>query len=311
MFVGIDTSCYTTSLAVVDETGTLVLESRKLLRVKPGAKGLRQSEAVFQHVQQLPQLLNEAFPGVPITAVAAATKPRPVAGSYLPVFNVGASFGATLAKLTGVPFIATSHQEGHLRAGLYRQTPPQKPFLAWHISGGTSELLLVTLSEHGYQVAKIGGSTDLQVGQFVDRIGVALGAPFPAGPFLERLAQTASDSNQVLLVPVRGLELSFSGPATAAERLIRQGVPGPEVARQVFSGISRGLWQVTRLAAAEYQVEQVLFVGGVAANGSIREYLLQAGAQQGLAVSFGPKELSSDNAAGVALLGYDHCKKMR
>jgi N6-L-threonylcarbamoyladenine synthase len=311
MYIGIDTSCYTTSIAVVDEAGTIVAESRKLLRVKPGDKGLRQSDAVFQHVQQLPQLLSEPFWGVPITAVAASTMPRPVEGSYLPVFTVGASFGKTLAKLSGAPFIATSHQEGHLRAGLYRRTPSQKPFLAWHISGGTSELLLVTPHKNGYGIDKIGGSTDLHVGQLVDRVGVALGAPFPAGPFLEKLALTAPPSNQSLPVSVRGLEISFSGPATAAERLIRQGVPGPEVARQVFTGISRSLWQVTRLAAATYQVAQVLLVGGVAANQLIREFLQEAGTKQGLTVSFGPKELSCDNAVGVALIGYDRCREMR
>jgi N6-L-threonylcarbamoyladenine synthase len=311
MYIGIDTSCYTTSLAAVDETGTLVLESRKLLRVKPGDKGLRQSDAVFQHVQQLPQLLADSFPGVPITAVAASTIPRPVEGSYLPVFNVGASFGETWAKLSGVPFIATSHQEGHLRAGLYQQIPPQKPFLTWHISGGTSELLMVTPQENGYRIVKIGGSTDLHVGQLVDRIGVALGAPFPAGPFLEKLAQTAPVSDQSLPVSVRGLEISFSGPATAAERLIRQGVSGAAVARQVFTGISRSLWQVTLQAAAVYQVEQVLLVGGVASNQLIREFMQKAGAEQGLTVNFGSKELSSDNAVGVALIGYDRCREMR
>jgi N6-L-threonylcarbamoyladenine synthase len=311
MFIGIDTSCYTTSLAVVDETGKLVMERRKLLRVKPGEKGLRQSEAVFQHVQQLPRLLEDSFGGVPLTAVAASTVPRPVAGSYLPVFNVGASFGETLAKLAGVPFVATSHQEGHLRAGLYQSAPPVKPFLAWHISGGTSELLYVTPRPEGYRLEKIGGSTDLHVGQFVDRIGVALGAPFPAGPFLEQLALTAPESRQSLPVSVQGMAISFSGPATAAERLLRQGVPGPEVARQVFTGIARSLWQVTRQAAALYRVEQVLLVGGVASNRLIRDQLQQAGVALGLTVSCGAPELSSDNAAGVALLAYDRYQNRR
>jgi N6-L-threonylcarbamoyladenine synthase len=207
--------------------------------------------------------------------------------------------------------VATSHQEGHLRAGLYRLPPPEQPFLAWHISGGTSELLLVTPRPDGYRIEKVGGSTDLQVGQLVDRIGVALGASFPAGPFLEQLALTAPESGQFLPVAVQGLTISFSGPATAAQRLIRQGVAGSEVARRVFNGIARSLWQVTRQAAASYQVEQVLLVGGVASNRLLRDWLQKAGAKQGLKINFGTKELSSDNAAGVALLGYDHCKKMR
>jgi N6-L-threonylcarbamoyladenine synthase len=228
--------------------------------------------------------------------------------SYLPVFTVGSGFGETMARLWGVPFFATSHQEGHLRAGLYRRPPPQTPFLAWHISGGTTELLLVTPWAGAYEIKKIGGSNDLHIGQLVDRIGVALGAPFPAGPFLEQLALSAPQSDQSLPVAVQDLEISFSGPATAALRLIRQGVPGPEVARRVFTGISRSLWRVTRRAVELYPVKQVLVVGGVAANRLLREFMGRSGAERGLDINFGSPELSGDNAAGVALLAYDRSK---
>jgi N6-L-threonylcarbamoyladenine synthase len=305
MIVGIDTSCYTTSVAAVDATGRILFEHRKLLRVKPGEKGLRQSEAVFQHIRQLPDLWDDDFTQTPIDAVVAANIPRPTAGSYLPVFTVGAAFGKTWAKLCGAPFIATSHQEGHLRAGWYGRTPPERPYLAWHISGGTSELLEVTPARDGSAVRRVGGSTDLHVGQFVDRIGLALGGPFPAGPFLEELALRASAATGALPVAIRGTDLSFSGPATAAERLIRQGVTGPEVAQQVFACIGQSIWRATLEAVAVYQLEQVLFVGGVSSNRLVRRFLQEAAVPAGLEVAFAPTELSSDNAVGVALVGYD------
>jgi N6-L-threonylcarbamoyladenine synthase len=305
MLVGIDTSCYTTSLAVIDPaTGNIIHDLRRLLQVKPGQRGLRQSEAVFQHLQNLPELMDESFGGVPVTALVASTVPRPVPGSYLPVFKTGSSFGMTLAKLLGVPFLETSHQEGHIRAGLVGQTDVNKTFLAWHISGGTTELLLVHSKETGFQIEKIGGSSDLQVGQFVDRVGVALGSPFPAGPNLEKMA-LLSETDESLPVVTQGLTTSFSGPDSAAERLIKSGINGNDLARQVFNCITRSLLRVTLLATKEFETHQVLMVGGVASNQIIRQNLQNEGLKSGIDFRFGRSELSSDNAVGVGFIGYD------
>jgi N6-L-threonylcarbamoyladenine synthase len=309
MIIGMDTSCYTTSLAVIDAAGRISLDRRMLLEVEPGAKGLRQSEAVFQHVRNLPKLLEDDGKVSGITAVIASVIPRPLEQSYLPVFSVGASYGATLARMMGIPFLSTSHQEGHIRAGLYRQAVPDGPFLAWHISGGTSELLLATPEHSGYALRIIGGSTDLHVGQFVDRVGVALGAPFPAGPYLEELALRSDNRNQPgLPVAVQGLHISFSGPASAAERMVAQGVNGPDIAWQVFKSIGQSLWRVTLRAVREYRIGRVLMVGGVAANGIIREDLRREGRKAGIEFMFAAPELSSDNAVGVGLIGWDRQK---
>jgi len=309
MIVGIDTSCYTSSLSVIDPSGKIFLDKRLLLQVKSGEKGLRQSEAVFQHLQNLPQLL-DVFINSPITGITASVIPRPVTDSYLPVFKVGASFGETAAKLIGVPFIETSHQEGHIRAGLYQQTISDRAFLAWHISGGTTELLFIETTPKGYVIRKIGGTSDLQAGQFVDRIGVGLGLSFPAGQALEALA-LHSDTAKSLPVVTKELTLSFSGPASAAERLITQmgagsGIAGAELARQVINCIGLSILKVTLQAVRECKVNQVLLVGGVASNQIIRDFLISAGIKNGIDFHFGLKELSSDNAVGVGLLGYDY-----
>lgn len=309
MIIAIDTSCYTTSLAAIDQEGTVVLDRRLLLRVKPGEKGLRQSEAIFQHLHNLPLLLNEQDLGTRLTAVAASIAPRPVAGSYLPVFKVAASFGELLARTAGVPFLATTHQEGHIRAGLDpSQTKDGAPWLAWHISGGTTELLRVTPKTQGYAIQKIGGTSDLQVGQFIDRVGVALGMPFPAGPYLEKLA-LSEETDDVLPVVTSGLTLSFSGPESAAQRKIAAGTAGTKLARQVFDCIAKSLFQVSLNAARSFGIQRILMVGGVAANSLIRAQLNHQGAQNGLTFCFAPVQYAGDNAVGVAFLGYDGWKR--
>ena len=317
MILGIDTSCYTTSIALISETGDLLADNRIMLRVESGTKGLQQSAAVFQHIQNLPQVL-EGLQGQPLQAIAVSFRPRPVEGSYLPVFKVGASFGEAAAKLLKIPLIPTSHQEGHIRAGLFNNTGPDssfdtsRPFLAWHLSGGTTELLMVRpfagderKKYAGYQIQKVGGSSDLQVGQFIDRVGVGLGLEFPAGPALEELA-LASGTEAMLPISHRDLYLSFSGPAAAAERAISSGCPGPDLARQVFNCICKGILQVSLLAAQKYQVHSFLLVGGVASSRLIRDRFSLEGRNYGIHFEFGHKELSGDNAAGVALIGYDH-----
>ncbi len=310
MIIGIDTSCYTTSLAVIEKTTEEILfDRRRLLQIKLGERGLRQSEAVFQHLKNLPELLNMDT-GLQVSLVSAAVSPRPVAGSYLPVFKVGESFGESIAGLLGVPFLSTSHQEGHIRAGLTGyQGQMTQTFLAWHVSGGTTELLKVAPKDFGYDITKIGGSTDLQVGQFIDRVGVALGGGFPAGVFLEKLA-LQSFTSETLPVVTKDLTVSFSGPASAAERLIKSGADQPEIAKKVFNCIAKSLFKVTMEAINRFQINQVLIVGGVASNQLIREFLLNNGSSEEIEFIFGAKELSSDNAVGVGLIGFDYYRTL-
>lgn len=310
MIIGIDTSCYTTSIAITRDH-KLIYERRLLLKVKPGTCGLRQSEAVFQHVRNLPLLLNEFRGELTVSAVAVSDRPRPVAGSYLPVFQVGSSYGEFYARMMGVPFIKTSHQEGHLRAVLLDQPEwltTGQAFLAWHISGGTTELLKVLPLPSGFAIEKIGGSSDLQVGQFIDRIGVLLGTSFPAGPELETLALRAPRHKKLAAV-TKGLTVSFSGPLSAAERLAAKGEEPSELAWQVFSCVAQSFLKVTIQAVSDLGIRRVLLVGGVASNKIIRDDLLNNGIAAEVEFRFGPPELSSDNAVGVSLIGDDFLKR--
>lgn len=310
MIMGIDTSCYTTSVSLIDDDGKIVLDKRHLLRVDKGGRGLQQSAAIFQHLGNLPVLVEDLEEKVKLTAVIASASPRPQEQAYLPVFRVAASFGATFSRLVGVPYLETTHQEGHIRAGLYgHEDRFKQPFLAWHISGGTTELLLVEPLEYGFKVEIIGGTTDLQAGQFVDRVGVAMGTSFPAGMPLECLAML-SDTQETLPVVSKGLTVSFSGPESAAQRMIvAAGADNHKIARMLYNCLSQSLYRATKNAVEQYGIKEVLFVGGVASSKLFRELMFSLTKESAINIAFGNNELSGDNAVGVGLIGYDAWKR--
>ena len=273
MFYGIDTSCYTTSLAVIDDQGRLLCEERKLLDVACGERGLRQSDGVFQHLQNLPMLaekLASQSVGLQLQAVAASTRPRPVEGSYMPVFTVGSGFGRALAATLGVPFIALSHQEGHVLAGMWSAGVNWDDFYAVHVSGGTTEILAVK-SNGQLTIQELGGSADLHAGQFIDRVGVSLGLGFPAGPALEKLALQCVGTPFAVPVAVRGQSISFSGPESHVQRAVSAGeYTLAAIARGVEECVAQSLWRLTRNIFRAAGEKPVLFVGGVMANAYIR-----------------------------------------
>ncbi|MDW7678120.1 MAG: hypothetical protein SCK57_10705, partial [Bacillota bacterium] len=176
-----DTSNYTTSIALMDLSGSLLDHQRQLLSVRDGERGLRQSDALFQHVRELPVLLEKLAPVLKTVELAAAgysDRPRRVEGSYMPVFLAGASLARSLAASHGIPCFPFSHQEGHVAAGLWSLgLNTTEPFYALHLSGGTTELLKVTPQTHagvtGFPEEIIGATSDISLGQLIDRIGVA------------------------------------------------------------------------------------------------------------------------------------------
>ncbi len=304
--IGLDTSCYTTSAAVADENGEIVGFQRKLLPVQPGTCGLRQSEAVFAHLRQLPGLIDGLMAevkNVTISAVAASVSPRDAEDSYMPVFTVGTNFGRSLASVLKVPFFGTSHQTGHILAGMIGNAPLKPPFVALHLSGGTTETLLCD----GETVQCIGQTLDLHAGQLVDRIGVQLGLDFPAGAALERLAMQGKAEARLPVSMARGdLDCHLSGAETQCRRWLEAGAFPPEtVAAEAFDLLSRTTARMIAAACRETDAQSVLIVGGVASSALLREWiparLIKLGCYAN--ILFGKREYASDNAAGVARLG--------
>lgn len=302
LVLGVDTSSYTTSLCLLGSDGNILLDQRKILEVASGSRGLRQSEALFQHVMNLPQLTSKLTPyleGNELVAIGVSIKPRPQDDSYLPVFLPGTGLAHSLGHVLGVPCYDLTHQESHIWAGIASAGGPSRfPFLAIHLSGGTTELTLVDRdqSSWGLMIDLWGGTSDLHAGQFVDRLGVKLGLPFPAGAALERLALDAHTSLPVSTYHREG-KVSFSGPLTALERLVGQ--KEPEVlALSCFSAISRTLIKWISWAESRSKCRQLLIVGGVAANSLIRRELERTLPHWEL--FFAEPRYSVDNALGAA-----------
>ena len=306
--LGLDTSCYTTSAALVDAgSSTILASSRKLLTVADGERGLRQSEGLFQHIQNLPGRIEEvmrAAQNARIAAVCASVRPRPAEESYMPVFRAGEGQARAAAALLRVPFYPVSHQEGHVRAALVDSgVDAGRPFLALHLSGGTTELLLCGAGE----LTLLGGSLDLHAGQLIDRIGVYLGLAFPAGPALEKLAMRGTAQGRIG-VSVKGLDCNLAGAENKALRLIEgEHLPPEDVAAEIFDFVCRTILRQIEAAAERTQCDQALLAGGVASSTLLKEMLLRRAKKQRLpcALRFARPELSGDNAVGVALLGAD------
>ena len=297
---GLDTSCYTTSLAVADEMGRIVWDKRKPLCVPKGALGLRQSEMVFQHIKNLPELLPEGFSN--IAAVAASTRPRPVADSYMPVFQVADAFAQTIARSSGAVYYPLTHQHGHIGAALLEEEP-QERLLALHVSGGTTDTLAVEMKDGVITCIKQLGSTgDIAAGQLIDRVGRELGLPFPAGASLEKLA-----AGEPLLIKscVNGLTPSFSGAETRAKQLLLAGAPREAIALSVEKCVAKTLEKLIRRGREETGIFPVFLLGGVMANGYIRSFLENR--LDGL--SFAKREYATDNACGLARQAYERAKQ--
>lgn len=301
VFLGIDTSNYTTSVALYFRDKKAVIQRKRLLPVRKGELGLRQSDAVFHHTQQLPDLLEDLWTqAYQIQAVGVSVRPRDVNGSYMPCFSVGTGMARVIAKTHHVPLYAFSHQGGHVAAALYGADCMDllsAPFIAFHVSGGTTEALLVRPdTETIFTSEMISCSLDLKAGQAVDRVGGMLGLSFPAGKELEKLALQWKQSCKVR-PSIKGDDFSLSGIENQCQRRLSEGHPKEEVARFCLDSILAALDVVCQMLLKKYGNIPLLFAGGVMSNSIIRETLTcRYGAH------FAPPEYAADNAAGIAVL---------
>ena len=299
--VGIDTSNYTTSIAFFDGVGGE--NCSRLLPVKQGELGLRQSDAVFSHIKSLPELSGRLFSHVrkeEITAVGVSTRPRAVEGSYMPCFMVGYSHAKMLSDLLRVPMVEVSHQQGHVAASLWsaeRLDLMDKPHLAWHLSGGTTELLLVEPEGKNVICTKIGGTTDISAGQLIDRTGQLLQLPFPSGKHLDTLSKEAV-LRDVFKVKCSNMEFSLSGVQNKVQQFHGQHEIPAETAAYALRCVAKAVFLATEQALKAYPGLPVVFSGGVASNSLLREVIAP------LNPVFAQPQFSTDNAMGTAVLAY-------
>lgn len=301
MYIGFDTSNYTTSVAVFD--GEHMLNKRRLLTVKSGERGLRQSDAVFQHTVNMPSLISEiSVDKNNIRAVAVSSRPRNIDGSYMPCFLVGINNAVSVSKFSGAPLYKTSHQVGHILAGLYsiqRLDLINEPFVAFHISGGTTEALLVEPDNDEIITAKIiAQSSDLKAGQAIDRAGVMMGLPFPCGKELDRLS-LLSDKEYKIKPSMNGLDCSLSGVENKAKKLFENGESKEDISKFVLTYIANAIDEMTQRIIDTYGNIPIMFVGGVMSNTLIRNQITKK-----YNAYFAEPDLSCDNACGIAIYAY-------
>lgn len=299
--LGFDTSNYTTSVAWFD--GSTGENCSKLLPVKAGELGLRQSDAVFAHIKSLPELtgrLFSHFPAQNITAVAVSTRPRAVDGSYMPCFMVGYSHAKLVADMLQVPLIEVSHQQGHIAACAWSSGHMElleQPHLAWHLSGGTTELLLVEPEADLFRCTKTGGTTDISAGQLIDRTGQMLSLPFPSGKHLDSLSQTAV-MQEIFKVKCKDSFFSLSGVQNKVQQFYEKHQSDVETAAYALRCVAGAVHTATVQAKDLHPELPVVFSGGVASNTLLRRSLSV------LNPIFCPPQYSTDSAMGVAVLAH-------
>ena len=304
LFLGIDTSCYTTSVAA--EADGQMISLKKPLEVKSGECGLRQSEAFFQHSRNLPVLFEELKNQISVqnygeVTISVSSRPRSVEGSYMPVFTAGYGYARAISAMLDAKLIETSHQDGHIMAAMYsckNYSIMEKPFLTYHISGGTPELLLAQNIGSEFKCEIVGGTKDLPGGQFIDRIGVKIGYDFPCGRYMDYSACEYMGNKPKVKTCVKDGYINFSGEETRYQRMLDTDCDKDYVAYCTMKCISDSLKQSIEFAKAKYNAENVLMVGGVSSSKFIRnEFSDMPG------IFFAEPDLCTDNAVGVCVLG--------
>ena len=302
--IGIDTSNYTTSLGIISEDGTLLANLKRMLTVKEGERGLRQSDAVFAHTKNIPILMDEAgefLKNKRILAIGVSVRPRNQDGSYMPCFLAGLSAAKSMAVALNVPLYEFSHQCGHIMAALYssgRTDLSDERFAAFHVSGGTTEMLMVMPSENGFCAEVVGGTLDLNAGQVIDRIGVALGLKFPCGRKLEALALSYSGKCEKKKVGAKGGYVNLSGLENIAMRMKEEGKDPSLIAAFLFNTLGRAIADMSEGYLSDKENMPFVYAGGVMCNSIIRSHIKN----RGIDCYFAESEMSKDNAVGIAAL---------
>lgn len=302
IFLGIDTSNYTTSVATYD--GEKIFQQKKILEVLSGEKGLRQSDAVFKHIVNLPELIANLLEenSKKLTGIGVSNKPRNVDGSYMPCFLVGETVATAASETSKIPLFKNSHQVGHILAALYsanRLDLIDKKIIAFHVSGGTTEALLVTPDKELVLHAEIiAESTDLKAGQAIDRVGVMLGLNFPSGAELDRLSLLSKKTFSIKPSMI-GNNCSLSGIENKCKKMFSENELPEDIALFCITYILKTIDKMAELLLEKHGDLPLVFAGGVMSNSIIRKNISKK-----YGAVFASPEFSSDNAAGTAIQAY-------
>ena len=307
IILGIDTSCYTTSIAAITLDKDIILNEKIMLKVKKDCKGLRQSEAVFQHVNnmgEISDIINNKLNNYNIVGICASNKPRPIDNSYMPVFCVGNNFGKLLSSINNCEFYETSHQENHIEASLFNNNlNKSNRFIAVHMSGGTTEILLVEKKEEKYYIEIVGGSLDVSFGQLIDRLGVKLNYNFPCGKYIDENALKCKQKiEEGLKTSVKEGYMNLSGIENQINKIIND-YDKQYLSKILLDTLVRCMYKSLVFICKKYNIDEVVFGGGVSASKYISSKLNEKLKKDKLKVYFTKPEYATDNALGCAIIG--------
>lgn len=314
IILGIDTSCYTTSIAAISLSKKIILNEKIMLKVQKGEKGLRQSEGVFQHVSNLGKIsenIADKLKNYNIIGVCASSKPRPVEGSYMPVFTVGLNTAKLISAINNCPFFETTHQENHIKASLYGQNlSNENRFIAVHMSGGTMEIVLVNRDNNfKYNFEIIGGTKDVSFGQLIDRLGVKLSYEFPSGKYIDKNAcDFTGKIKEGLKTSVKEGFMNLSGIENQLNKIIDNEENADEkyLSKLLMDTITRCIVKAIDYLSQKYKVDEVLFVGGVSASKYLSKNVTDRLKKLKIKSYFPEASLATDNAVGCALIGFEN-----
>lgn len=303
IIIGIDTSNYTTSVSVSDEDGNIIANIKKLLPVKVGECGLRQSDAVFAHIKNLPAVMDDIRPtlaGKKVVAIGVSSRPRQVERSYMPCFLAGVAIAESLSAVCDAPVFHFSHQCGHIMSAVYSSGKTELldgKFGVFHLSGGTTELLLAGFNKNQFDTEIVGGTKDINAGQLIDRVGVMLGLGFPCGSELEKLALSNEAKVKLPKVITDGCFVNLSGAENLSAKVFKETNDASYTAAYVFEYLSEAILKISLSFTEKYGEIPILYAGGVMSNSIIKRRLASEKDRY-----FAEPKFSSDNAAGIALL---------
>lgn len=312
--IGIDTSCYTTSIAAISLNKDIILSEKIMLKVDKDAKGLRQSDGVFQHVSNLGKLsenITGKLKDYNIVGVCASEKPRPIEGSYMPVFTVGLNAGKLLSATHNCPFFETTHQENHIKSSLLGKNLLNKNrFLAVHMSGGTTEIVLANKNDSkGYDLEIIGGTKDVSFGQLIDRLGLKLSYDFPSGKYIDKNALECNEKiENGLKTSVKEGYMNLSGIENQLNKIIEddKNIDKSYLSKLLMDAIVRCMVKSLSYLCKKYETYEVVFAGGVSASKYISKNLTQKLKKYNVKAYFTEPHLATDNAVGCAIIGIEN-----
>ena len=234
-----------------------------------------------------------------IKAVGVSVKPRNAEGSYMPCFLAGESVATAISSANDIPLHKTSHQVGHILAALYSADGLElikSPFIAFHVSGGTTDCLYVEPDDNEIiKITEIGTSLDLKAGQAGDRVGLMLGLSFPCGKELEKLA-AISDKDYKIKTVLKDSNCCLSGIENKCRKMIDDGEEKSDVAKFCLDSIYSAVSAMTDYALLKYGKLPIIYAGGVMSDKIIQNKLSEK-----FNAFFAEPEYSCDNASGIAL----------